>query len=253
MEPLPASFQDRYRYIVTFVDDFSRYLFAGLMRRQNDLGAAHVTFRRKSIKLSKSRVVTVLVDEENNQVYQAALPGELVQVCRVHSDGAKEDVALREELDDATAHTLSPAYTPGLHSIAERVHRTVTDAARTVLIDASLSSTFWPHAVKHTVTARNRVPCHATRGTPSYLLTGVRPTVKYVRVFGSTAYVLQPPAGVKRQPRTEQGVFLERLDHGVYHVLLVGGDGASPRIVESQHCTFDETSWAPKALLMRMA
>jgi hypothetical protein len=23
MEPLPASFQDRYRYIVTFVDDYS--------------------------------------------------------------------------------------------------------------------------------------------------------------------------------------------------------------------------------------
>jgi hypothetical protein len=114
----------------------------------------------------------------------------------------------------------------------------MADAARTVLIDASLSSTFWPHAVKHTVTARNRVPHRGTRGTPSYLLTGVRLSVKYVRVLGSTARVLQPPAGTKLQPRTEQGVLLECLDHGVYHVLLVGGDGASPRIVESQHCTF---------------
>jgi hypothetical protein len=51
-------------------------------------------------------------------------------------------------------------------------------------------------------------------------------------------YVLLQPAGTKLQPRTEQGVLLECLDHGVYHVLLVGGDGASPRIVESQHCTF---------------
>jgi hypothetical protein len=203
--------------------------------------------------LSKSRVVTVHIDEKNNREYQATLPGEPVQVRRAHSDGAKEDVALRKELDDATAHTFSPAYTPGLHSTAERVNRTMTDASRTVLIGATLPSTFWSHAVKHVVAVHNRVPCHATRGTPSYLLTGVRPTVKYVRVFGSTAYVLQPPAGVKRQPRTEQGVFLERLDHGVYHMLLVGGDGASPRIVESQHCTFDETSWAPKALLMRMA
>jgi hypothetical protein len=59
----------------------------------------------------------------------------------------------------------------------------MADAARTVLIDASLSSTFWPHAVRHTVTARNRVPHRGTRGTPSCLLAGVRPTVKYVRVW----------------------------------------------------------------------
>jgi hypothetical protein len=133
--------------------------------------------------LSKSRVVSVHVDEKCNREYQPALPGELVQMRRVHSDGAKEDVALREELDDATAHTLSPAYTPGLNSIAERVNRTVTDAARTVLIDASLPSTSWPHAVKHVVAVHNRVPQRTARDAPSCLLTGVRPTVKYVRVW----------------------------------------------------------------------
>jgi hypothetical protein len=83
------------------------------MRRQIDLGAAHVASRRKFIELSKNRVVSVHVDEENNGEYQAALPGELVQVRRVHSNEAKEVVALRKELEDATAHTLSPAYTPG--------------------------------------------------------------------------------------------------------------------------------------------
>jgi hypothetical protein len=40
MEPLPASFQDRYRSIVTFVDNCSRYLFVGLVHRQSDLSAA---------------------------------------------------------------------------------------------------------------------------------------------------------------------------------------------------------------------
>jgi hypothetical protein len=57
--------------------------------------------------------VSVYVDEKYNREHQAALRNELVQVRRVHSDGAKEVVALRKELDDATAHTLSPAYTPG--------------------------------------------------------------------------------------------------------------------------------------------
>jgi hypothetical protein len=238
MEPLPTSFQDRYRYIVTFVDDCSRYLFLGLMRRQIDLGAAHVASRRKFVELSKNRVVSVHVDEKCNRDYQAALRDEPVQVCRVHSDGAKEVVALRKELEDATAHTFSPAYTPGLHSIAERVNRTMADAARTMLIDASLPSTFWPHAVRHTVAVRNRVPHRGARGTPSCLLTGVRLSVKHVRVLGSITYVLLQPAGTKLQSHAEEGVLLECLDHGVYHVLLVGGDGASPRVVESRHCTF---------------
>jgi hypothetical protein len=60
----------------------------------------------------------------------------------------------------------------------------MADAAHTMLIDASLPSTFWPHAVKHAVAVRNRIPHRGTRDTPSYLLTGVRPSAKYVRVFG---------------------------------------------------------------------
>jgi hypothetical protein len=253
MEPLPASFQDRYRYIVTFVDDYSRYLFAGLMRRQIDLGAAHVAFCRKFVELSKNRVVSVHVDEKCNRDYQAALRDEPVQVCRVHSDGAKEVVALRKELDDATAHTFSPTYTPGLNSIAERVKRTMADAARTVLIDASLSSTFWPHAVRHTVAARNRVPHRGTRGTPSYLLTGVRPSAKYVRVFGSTAYVVLQPAGLKLQPRTEQGVLPERSDQYVT-MCSWSEETALPR-ASSSHDTARLTRQAsrPPKALMRMA
>jgi hypothetical protein len=193
------------------------------------------------------------VDEENNGEYQAALPGELVQVRRVHFDGTKEYVALREELDDATAHTFSPTYTPGLHSIAERVKRTMADAARTVLIDASLSSTFWPHAVKHTVTARNRVPHHAARDTPSCLLAGVRLSAKYVRVFGSTAYVVLQPAGLKLQPRTEQGVLPERSDQYVT-MCSWSEETALPR-ASSSHDTARLTRQAsrPPKALMRMA
>jgi hypothetical protein len=223
------------------------------MRRQSDLGAAHVASRRKFVELAKNRVVSVHVDEENNGEYQAALRDEPVQVRRAHSDGAKEYVALREELDDATAHTFSPAYTPGLHSTAERVNRTMADAARTMLIGASLPSTSWPHGVKHAVAVHNRVPRRAAQDTPSCLLNGVRLSVKYVRVLGSTAYVVLQPAGTKLQPRTKEGVLPERSDHYVT-MCCWSEETALPR-ASSSHDTARLTrraSWAPKAL-MRIA
>jgi hypothetical protein len=223
------------------------------MRRQSDLGAAHVASRRKFIEMSRNRALTVHVDEKYNREHQATLCNESVQVRRVHFDGTKEYVALREELDDATAHTLSPAYTPGLNSIAERVNRTMTDTARTMLIDANLPSTSWPHAVRHVVAVHNRVPHRGTRDTPSCLLAGVRPSAKYVRVFGSTAYVVLQPAGLKLQPRTEQGVLPERSDHYVT-MCSWSEETALPR-ASSSHGTARLTrraSWPPKAL-MRMA
>jgi hypothetical protein len=252
MEPLPTSFQDRYRYIVTFVDDYSRYLFVGLVHRQSDLGAAHVAFCRKFVELSKNRVVSVHVDEKCNRDYQAALRDEPVQVCRVHSDGAKEVVALRKELDDATAHTFSPTYTPGLHSIAERVNRTMTDAARTMLIDASLPSTFWPHAVKLVVAVHNRGPHRGTLDAPSCLLTGVRLSVKYVRVLGSTACVLRQSAGGQTAATHRRGSLAGVF--GSRRVPCAVGRRRrrfpAHRRVTALHVLTRRASWPPKALML---
>ena len=138
--------------------------------------------------------------------------------------------------------SFSPPYTPELNGIAERVNRTMVEAALSMLIQANLPSYLWPFALKHAIHVRNRVPHSATGKTPYLVMTGHKPSLKHFRVFGCAAYVLRQPSGSKFESRAVEGVYLETLDHGVYKVLITTDIGI-PRIVESRHVTFDESTF----------
>jgi hypothetical protein len=105
--------------------------------------------------------------------------------------------------------TYSPPYTPEHNSIAEHVSRTIMDPARSMLIHAGLPESLWPFAVKIVVVVRNRVPHSATKSTPFEMLTGARPSLKNIRVFGCAAFELRMPQSSKLQPRADEGTLLE--------------------------------------------
>lgn len=117
------------------------------------------------------------------------------------------------------------------------------DAARTLLIDAEMPIRFWPFAVSHVAYVRNRLKHSTTGECPHTIVTGNRPNVKNVRVFGCRAFVLVQPTPTKLSARAESGVLLACRDHGTYTVLVDGGDGCAPRLVTSRHVTFDESSF----------
>jgi hypothetical protein len=104
----------------------------------------------------------------------------------------------------------SPPYTPEHNSIAERVNHTIMDPARSMLIHAGLSESLWSFAVKSVVVVRNRMPHSATKLKPFELLTGERPSLKNIRVFGCAAFLLRMPQSSKLQPRAEEGTLLVR-------------------------------------------
>jgi hypothetical protein len=81
-----------------------------------------------------------------------------------------------------------------------------------------------------------------TRATSFELLTGGRPSLKNIRVFRCAAFVLRMPQRSKLQPRAEEGMLLECGEHGIYKVFMCSDD-AAPRVVESRHVTFDESSF----------
>lgn len=131
----------------------------------------------------------------------------------------------------------SPPYRPEHNSIAERVNRTVEDAARSILIQAKLPECLWPFALKHVMYVRNRVP-HSTTGTTPYtLFTGEKPDLKHIKVFGCAAYVLRLPRPSKFEARAYEGVYLETLQYGSYRVLAEKDGGFS--VLEFRHVTFD--------------
>jgi hypothetical protein len=157
---------------------------------------------------------------------------------RVHIDGAKEYEKL-ERFEDHLA-TYSAPYTPENNEISERGNRTLFDAARTLPIEADLPACFWPFAIKHIVYVRNRVR-HATTGdSPDYMVTGEKPSLKNLKVFGCRAYVLILPTPSKVERRAEPGVLLECLSYGVCKGLVPLKDGGESKIIISRHVTFDE-------------
>lgn len=234
--PLEPSFPDGYRYFVTFQDDYSRYDFIGLMHHKSDLLEVFKSFSRKFLEMGAGRGGELSVPHDEINTYKSVLS----VIKRLHSDQAKEYIHLGNDLGEDVLKSYSPPYTPELNAIAERVNRTIADAARSILIQADLPSCLWPFAVKHVTYIRNRVPHSATNASPYLNLTGKKPSLKHARVFGCVTYVLKLPRGSKFEARAMEGTLLEVLDHGVYKV-LIRDDSGSYLIVTSRHVTFDET------------
>lgn len=117
--------------------------------------------------------------------------------------------------------SFAPPYTPQLNGIAERINRTMVEAALSLLIQANLPSCLWPFALKYAISIRNRIPHSTVRATPYSIVTGDRPSLGMVRVFGCTAYMIRLPRGSKFESRALDGVYLETLTMGCTDCLLL--------------------------------
>lgn len=103
----------------------------------------------------------------------------------------------------------SPPYPPEVELIAERINRTLIESTRAVLIEANLLLCLWPYALEHVVYVRNGVQNSTTGMTPYSIVTYKRPTLKHVRTFGCTGYVLGLPCPENFEPSAHEGVLLE--------------------------------------------
>lgn len=223
MGKLEMSYPNRYRYVCTFTDDFSRYTYLGFLHRKSDLLAAFEQIQDKFSKIILGKV----------NFYGSSI------IQKLHSDGAKEYKALENYFGGSGLNkSFSPPYTPEHNAIAERINRTLCDAARALLIQANLPVCLWPFALKHVIYVRNRVQHSTTVTTPLFLMTGERPNLKYLRVFGCTAFVLRLPQPTKFENRAIEGVYLESKEHGIYKVLI--NQDRRYRFIESRHVTFNE-------------
>jgi transposase InsO family protein len=97
-------------------------------------------------------------------------------------------------------------YSPQENGAAERLNRTLWECALSMLADSGLSMMWWAEAVIHAAHLRNVT--NSTGGlTPIELMTGKKPDVSTLRVFGSPCSV-QVPIRHKQQFKDEPGVLL---------------------------------------------
>ncbi|GKD42763.1 putative ribonuclease H-like domain-containing protein, partial [Tanacetum coccineum] len=85
----------------------------------------------------------------------------------------------------------SVARTPQQNGVAERRNRTLIEAARTMLADSKLPTTFWAEAVNTACYVQNRVLVVKPHNkTPYELFHGRTPTLSFMRPFGCPVTIL---------------------------------------------------------------
>jgi transposase InsO family protein len=182
----PGPHGERYLFVIT--DEFSNFTWAIPLKAKSEVCA---------------RV------KEWHALVKTQYDGKLREF---HSDHGGEFVA-QELLDHWRAHgvassTTSPG-TPQHNARAERKNRTLLEATRALLFNAQLPAPFWIVAVAAAVHVLNRTVRGQRRtATPHEMVTGYKPLVGHLRVFGCDAFVHVKDAQGKLAERSKPMLFV---------------------------------------------
>ena len=132
------------------------------------------------------------------------------EVKRFRSDNAKEfcsreftDILVKNRIRFET----SAPYSPHQNGTAERMWRTLFEMARCLLIEANLPKKLWNYAVRTAAYIRNRCFCSRSGKTPIESLTGKKPDVSNMYVFGTVCYAYVDRKS-KLDARCQEGIFI---------------------------------------------
>ena len=118
------------KYFVTFIDDFSRKVWAYPIKLKSDVLAV---FQRW------------LALVENQSGYR-------LKCLRTDNGGEYVSCAFEQLCDErGIKHQLTAPYTPPQIGLAERMNRTIQERVRSMLSHAGLPQHFWPEAISTTL------------------------------------------------------------------------------------------------------
>ncbi|KAL0413214.1 UNVERIFIED_CONTAM: Retrovirus-related Pol polyprotein from transposon TNT 1-94 [Sesamum radiatum] len=166
--PLSIPARGGFSYFITFIDDHSRYGYVYLMRYKSEAFGRFTEYRLE-VENQTSRKIKVLRSDRGGEY----LSGEFI-------DYLKENGILSQ---------WTPPGTPQLNGVAERRNRTLLDMVRSMMSFTELPPSFWGHALETTVKLLNISPSKSVPQTPYEIWYGKPASYKYLRVWGSPAYV----------------------------------------------------------------
>ncbi|KAM1466210.1 hypothetical protein ACFX2I_031434 [Malus domestica] len=187
--PSQIQYVEGYKYYITFVDEFSRFMWIFPMINKSEACSIFVKF-------------TAFVFNQFN-----------TSIKCFQSDGGGEYMSKEFKgflASKGISHMISCPYTPQQNGIAERRHRHVVETAITLMTEANLPQIFWYHACSHAVFLINRMPSQTLEfKSPYQLLFGKTPEIHNFKVFGTAIYPLLRPYTVNKfQARSSLCVFL---------------------------------------------
>ena len=162
------------RYLICFIDDFSRKAWVHFLVHKADAFASFKLFK-SSVEKETGLPIKCLRTDRGGEFTS----NEFDNYCR--QNGIKRQ--------------LTTTYTPQQNGVAKRKNRTVMNMVRSLLIEKDVPKTFWPEAASWAFYVLNRCPTLSVKDiTPEEAWSGLKPSVEHLRVFGSIAHAHVPDA-----------------------------------------------------------
>ncbi|CAI7736161.1 unnamed protein product, partial [Closterium sp. NIES-54] len=130
---------------------------------------------------------------------------------------------------------------PQQNGVAESRNRILVQIARCLLTHASAPPSLWEYAILHAAALHNLHPHpHHTHTTPAELWTGQKPSVRPLRVWGCTSYVLlnSQARRAKLAPKTITCVYLGHNSNSPDYLFL---HPTTNKLYRSRDVFFDES------------
>ena len=197
--PIDPVAKDGFRYAMIFVDDYSSCSFTYFLKHKSDALKATEKFLADTKPYGRVKTFNFHCDISPTG-----------DTKRLRSDNGGEYISAEFKsllLKHHIKHELTSPYSPHQNGTAERNWRTLFEMARSLIIEAKLPKSLWTYAVLLATHIRNRCYVQRIKTTPYSLITGLKPDISSLHLFGSVCYPLvQDPK--KLDPRCKKGYFV---------------------------------------------
>lgn len=172
MGPMETPSIGHAKYLLTVIDDYSRYVFVFFLKKKSEV-------------MENLKDFKVFIENQTNQKIKA-----------IRSDGGGEYTS--KEMQNFCAkygiqHQMTTAYTPEQNGVAERWNRTLTEKAKCLLFDADLPKCFWAEAMNMAAFLKNRtISASLNDQYPYELFHNKKTEISDLRIFGTTVMVHKP-------------------------------------------------------------
>ena len=182
--PINPVAKDGFKYSLSFVDDYSGVIFVYFLKQKSDTLEATEQFLADTAPIGKVKCIR----SDNS--------GKFV--------GQKCKSFLRQ---NKIKHETCAPYSPHQNGTAERAWLSLFNMARCLLLEANLPKFLWAYAVMASAYIRNRCFNDRLGKTPYEALSGFKPDVSNMQVFGSVCYAYVQDAK-KLEARSKEGLFV---------------------------------------------
>ena len=215
--PMNVTALGGFKYIITFTDDFSRFITVYLLKNKNEATQAYKKF---------FNLVTNLHDKK---------------IKRIHSDlgGEYMDTEWKQHNEsNGVLCSQAPRKTPQLNGVAEVANRILFNKARAMMADSNLPKELWGEAVLTAALLKNLSPTKVKSSTPYFFWFNKKPELSFLRVWGSLAFMLDKKS--KMDNKSTRGVLVGYNNTLTAYRIL---DLKTHVIKESRHVHFDESNY----------